>query len=338
MFKRVFFLVKKKKKRKILLKNSQSPGDILMLTAAVRDLKLAHPEIEIGVSVSCQEIWENNPYITKLNQKDKDVEVFKAEYPLVHDSNDGQYHFIHGFRKHLEELLNLRIPATKFRGDIHISDVEKSWISQVEEIGVKDQFWIMMAGGKKDFTAKWWSSDYYQRVVDHFKGKITFIQCGESKHWHPPLKNVINFIGKTDLRQFIRLIYHSIGVVCPVTFAMHAAAAVECKHDLKNRPCVVIAGGREPSQWEKYPHHRFLETNGALGCCDNGGCWRSRCHQVGDGDKKDKKEELCFFPIELEDKISIPKCMHMIKPQDVINAIEMYYNGGILEYGSTINK
>jgi len=172
MFKRVFFLVKKKKKRKILLKNSQSPGDILMLTAAVRDLKLAHPEIEIGVSVSCQEIWENNPYITKLNQKDKDVEVFKAEYPLVHDSNDGQYHFIHGFRKHLEELLNLRIPATKFRGDIHISDVEKSWISQVEEIGVKDQFWIMMAGGKKDFTAKWWSSDYYQRVVDHFKGKM----------------------------------------------------------------------------------------------------------------------------------------------------------------------
>lgn len=326
------------KKRKVLFKNYQSPGDIMMMTAAVRDLKSSHPNIEIGVSTSCSEIWDNNPNIVKMNEKDKDVKVYDVEYPLIHNSNEGQYHFIHGFRDDFENKLDLKIKSTKFKADIHISDEEKSWMSQVEEMGVKDKFWIIMAGGKYDFTAKWWSPVYYQEVVDHFKGKITFVQCGEDGHWHPSLKNVVSLIGKTNLRQFIRLFYHSVGVLCPVTLAMHLAAAVESKHGLLNRPCVVISGGREPSQWEKYPHHRFLETNGCLKCCDNGGCWKSRCHKVGDGDKKDTDEELCLFPVKIENGIFIPKCMHMIKPTNVIRSIEMYYEGGVLEYGSSINK
>ena len=189
-----------------------------------------------------------------------------------------------------------------------------------------------MAGGKFDFTNKWWSPDYYQEVVNHFENKITFIQCGEQHHWHPRLEGVVDFIGKTDLRQFIRLIHHSSGVVCPITFAMHAAAAIPTKDkSLVNRPCVVIAGGREPSQWEKYPHHRFLETNGALKCCGNGGCWKSRCNKVDDDD--DKNNNLCIYPVKLPNRtLSISKCMDMIKPKDVIRSIEMYYEGGVLEY------
>jgi ADP-heptose:LPS heptosyltransferase len=334
--------------RKIILKNFQSPGDILMMTAAVRDLKLSYPHISIDVRTSVNEIWENNPYLSKLDEDNEKVEVFNAEYPLIHNSNEGQYHFIHGYRQNLEEQLGLKIGPTKtvkngkkeweipsrlFKGDIHISDEEKSWMSQIEEKGIKKDFWVIMAGGKYDFTAKWWNPDYYQKVVDHFKGKITFVQCGEMDHWHPKLKGAVNLVGETKFRQFIRLIYHSIGVLCPVTFAMHAAAAIEVKKNApKNRPCVVIAGGREPSQWEKYPHHRFLETNGALDCCDNGGCWKSRCQKVGDGDRKDDTN-MCIYPTKVKNrKLSIPKCMDMIKPADVIKAIEMYYDGGVLEY------
>lgn len=325
-----------KKRRKVFFKNYQSPGDIMMITAAVRDLKLSYPEIDIAVDTACPEIWENNPHVVKFEEKDKDVEVYNLDYPLIHESNEGQYHFIHGFRKDIEEKLGLKIKPTLFKGDIHISEEEKSWMSQVEEMGVKDDFWIIMAGGKYDFTAKWWSPSFYQQVVDYFKGKITFVRCGELNHWHPPLQNVVNLLGTTDLRQFIRLIYHSVGVLSPVTFAMHAAAAIECKNGNKNRACVVIAGGREPSQWEKYPNHRFLETSGCLDCCDNGGCWKSRCNKVGDGDSKDKDEELCFYPVRVRGQIKIPKCMFMIKPKDVIRSIEMYYEGGLLKYGSTL--
>ena len=66
-----------------------------------------------------------------------------------------------------------------------------------------------MAGGKYDFTAKWWNPSWYQAVVDHFRGRIQFVQCGEEHHWHPCLDNVINLIGKTDTRQFVRLMHHA---------------------------------------------------------------------------------------------------------------------------------
>jgi len=314
---------------KYVLKNYQSPGDIVMLTAAVRDLKLSHPEIEIGVDTACPELWENNPHISK----GPDGTLIKADYPLIHESNEGQHHFIHAFRYFLEEKLDLRIKPTKFKGDIHISDEEKGWMSQIEDMGIKDRFWIINAGGKYDFTAKWWSPISYQKVIDKFKGKITFVQVGQKGHWHPKLNGVVDLIGKTDLRQLIRLVYHSSGVITGVSLLMHLSAAIESKHGLLNRPGVVIAGGREPVQWEMYPHHRYLAVNGAMTCCDNGGCWKSRCQLVGDGDKKDT-EELCLHPVNLRTKppIRIPKCMDMIKSEDVIRAIRTYYTGGVLKF------
>jgi len=209
-------------------------------------------------------------------------------------------------------------------------------MSQVEESGFKGRFWIIMAGGKYDYTAKWWSPDSYQKVVDHFAGRIQFVQCGEQEHWHLPLKNVINLIGKTDIRQFIRLMYHADGVVCPVTFAMHLAAAVETKPGRpRNRACVVVAGGREPPHWEAYPFHQFISTNGALTCCDHGGCWKSRCQEVGDGDSKDN--DLCAHPVSVSDSLHIPKCMNMISPADVIRRIDLYFEGGSLSGNSPVN-
>ena len=104
---------------------------------------------------------------------------------------------------------------------------------------------------------------------------------------------------------------------------MHLAAAVETKPGRPiNRPCVVIAGGREPPHWEAYPHHQFLHTNGALPCCDNGGCWKSRVEPLGDNDEKDKS--LCLRPITLPTGNKLPQCLDMITAGDVIRAVEMY--------------
>ncbi len=126
-----------------------------------------------------------------------------------------------------------------------VSELEKSWYSQIEEItGEPTPFWIVMAGGKPDYTIKWWSTQRYQAVVDNFEGKILFVQCGEADHHHPALRGAIDLRGKTDLRQFVRLLYHAQGVLCPVTLAMHLAAAVETRPGMpKKRPCVVVARG-----------------------------------------------------------------------------------------------
>jgi len=316
---------------RLILKTRQSPGDVVMMTAAVRDLHRAHPHRFLtDVRSPAKALWEFNPHLTPLEETDPDVRVIEMHYPLIHQSNSRPYHFIHGYIQYLEEQLDCRIPVTDFHGDIYLADVEKRWMSQVEELGYRGRFWIMMAGGKFDFTAKWWNPAFYQQVVDHFRGRIQFVQCGERSHWHPALQGVINLIGKTDIRQFVRLMYHADGVVCPVTFAMHLAAAVESKPGQPfHRPCVVLAGGREPAQWEAYPHHQFLSTNGMLPCCENGGCWKSRCQPVGDGDAKDR--DLCEAPVEVSPTLQIARCMNMLTPADVIRRIELYYEGGLLD-------
>lgn len=265
--------------RKLILKNSQSPGDIVMLTAAVRDLHRSYAgQFVTDVRTPCGQLWENNPHVTKLDEKEAQGEVIQCEYPLIHQSNQGPFHFIHGFTHHLSDRLSLNIRPTLFKGDIHLSAREKGWMSQVHEITRWDTpFWIVVAGGKYDFTAKWWSSERYQEVVDYFQGRILFVQVGEKGHHHPALSGVLNLIGRTDVRQFVRLMYHAQGVLCPVTFAMHLAAAVEVKKSIivghgatlygeAIRPCVVVAGGREPSRAQTItmPHSQACASSPQL--------------------------------------------------------------------------
>jgi ADP-heptose:LPS heptosyltransferase len=264
-----------------------------------------------------------------LDETDPAVEVIDCKYPLINESNQTPYHCLHGFIEFLNNRLKLQIRPTAFRGDIHVSDREKSWHSQVRELTGEDTpFWIVVAGGKFDVTIKWWEPERYQKVIDHFRGKIQFVQVGEQGHHHPKLEGVIDLRGKTDLRQFVRLVYHSQGVLCGVTAAMHLAAAIEVKQGKPpNRPCVVIAGGREPVHWEAYPHHQFIHTVGQLPCCANGGCWRDRTLVLGDGDDRDAPDRLCKDVVG-----KLPRCMYMITPPEVIRRIESYFDGGLVNY------
>ena len=60
----------------------------MVLTAAVRDLHLTYPgQFLTDVRTPCPHLWENNPHITPLDEKDAEVEVFDCHYPLIHKSN-----------------------------------------------------------------------------------------------------------------------------------------------------------------------------------------------------------------------------------------------------------
>lgn len=306
---------------KWIFKNRLSPGDIVMLTAAVRDLHRAYPgQFLTDVRTSCPELWENNPHLTKLDAADPAVRTMDCHYPLIHRSNQTPYHFIHGFIEHLNEQLGLRIRPTDFRGDIHLSDSERMRPSPVEELlGRRCPYWIMAAGGKYDYTIKWWHRRRWQEVVDHFRGRVQFVQVGQHGHYHPPLKGAIDLRGRTTLRDMVRLVHHADGVVCPVTLHMHLAAAVPLPAGRKRlRGCVVIAGGREPAHWEQYPGHQFLHTIGQLDCCSTGGCWKARTVALGDGTELDRPEALCTQVAPS----GLPACMDRITTAHVIRAIE----------------
>ncbi len=316
--------------RKLILKCGFSPGDVVMLTAAVRDLHRFHPrQFLTDVRTSCPELWENNAHITPLSDSDPEAEVINCSYPLINRCNRTPYHCLHGFCEFLNEQLRLEIKPSEFKGDIHLSAQEKAWYSQVQEVTREDTpFWIIAAGGKYDITIKWWHSERYQEVVDHFRGRIQFVQVGEWGHHHPKLEGVIDLRGQTSLRELIRLVHHSQGVLCSVTALMHLAASVETKRGQPiHRPCVVVAGGREPAYWEAYPGHQFIHTNGALPCCVNGGCWKDRIGRLNDGDERDKPGNRCVDVVH-----GLPHCMDMITADEVIRRIEMYFDGGVVKY------
>jgi ADP-heptose:LPS heptosyltransferase len=236
--------------RKLILKCNLTLGDIVMLTAAVRDLHKCYPgQFLTDVRTPCPELWEHNPYLTRLDERDPDVEQIQCSYPLIDQANRLPYHCLHGFVQFLNRKLNLQIRLTAFKGDIHISRSERLWCSQVaEQAGLELPFWIVVAGGKYDITIKWWDPRRYQRVVDAFRGKVQFVQVGTFGDHHPRLRGVIDLRGQTDLRQVVRLMYHAQGVLCGVTGLMHLAAAVAVRPDrIQPRACVVVAGGREPS-------------------------------------------------------------------------------------------
>src|SRR5262245_22189052 len=299
-----------------------------MLTAAVRDLHACYPNRFLtDVRTSCPALWENNPYLTPLKKKHRNVRLIECNYPLIHQSNQRPVHFLHGFVEHLNEQLRLHVRPTLFKGDIHLSDEEKSRPSLVQQItGTDVPFWIIVAGGKHDFTIKWWHFRRWQAVVDHFQGKLLFAQVGEKDHYHPPLDGVLDLRRKTTPRELIQLVFHAQGIVCPVTLLMHLAAAVECKPGgPMSRPCVVVAGGRESPAWEAYPTHQFIHTVGALPCCATGGCWRARTVPIGDGHMLDEEKHRCVDVVS-----GLPRCMEMITPELVIERVEFYLNGGVV--------
>jgi ADP-heptose:LPS heptosyltransferase/2-polyprenyl-3-methyl-5-hydroxy-6-metoxy-1,4-benzoquinol methylase len=317
--------------KKVILCNRLAPGDILVMTNALRDLHKAYPDVMIDVRTPCPEIFENNPHIRKFDYDNdrfekintwfqnngsadnndtrvgyfEDVTVVDMHYPAIHTSGTNGNHFCEGHGKFLEFLFGIKLNQTEIRPEIFMTEQEKLWMSPaLIKGGHKGKYWVINAGSKGDYTLKQYHK--YQEVVDMFKDEITFVQIGQIGHNHEPLQGCIDLRGKTSVRELFRLIHKSEGVLTCVSFPMHIAAAL-------SKPCVVVAGAREGTRWELYPNHQFIYLNGTLPCAPYDGCWRSQhkdCINMTEG--------------------GIPKCMAIITPKMVADRIKIYYEGGVL--------
>jgi putative component of toxin-antitoxin plasmid stabilization module len=311
---------------KLILECNLPPGDLVVLTAAVRDLHYWHPgRFVTDVRTPFPELWENNPHITPLLPDDPDTQTLVCGVRLIDHSHRLPCHYLYGFLDFLSVQLGVGIEPSAFRGDIHLSPAEQSCPTVIEELtGSNAPYWLVSAGGKHDLTIKWWSADRYQQVVSHFKERVLFVQVGRAGDHHPTLKGVLDLRGRTTLRQLIRLVYHAQGVLCGVTALMHLAAAVPQPPNRPGlRPAVIIVGGREPPHWVGYPGHQLLHTIAALPCCATGACWKARTIPLGDDNPLDTPPHLC-----VDVRANLPHCMHLITANDVTRKIESCVHGG----------
>lgn len=300
---------------RLFLTQRQSPGDVLCLTAAVRDLKAAHPDWRINVRTSAQELWDNNPHLDgSVNPSNADRTI-DCEYPAIHRSNERGLPFIYAFHEYLAQTLGVEVPFGDARCDVHLSDAERAMFSSMPRNTA-----IIDAGHKMDYTAKMWEWARYQEVVDRTRDRWHWVQIGAGNHVHRPLRNVEDMIGRTTLRQLAAIMYQASMVLTPVSMPMHLAT-MEWRHG-RRRPCVVVAGGREPSAWEAYTGHQYVHRCGCYPCCAEGGCWRSRITPLGDGDPKDGS--LCVNPVRAASGQIVPLCMADISVDEIVRAIEAY--------------
>lgn len=296
------YLIKSGKieKSKFILKNFQCPGDLLMLSSCVRDIKKWYPHIQLDVKSSCDDIWLNNPYLTNLNENDPSVFEIDMQYEIIHQSNENVHaHFIHGFIDDFNKKTGYLVKLTEFKPDVHLTDEEKE--NPVFE-DQPEKFVVIVSGGKTDYKSKWWWNDAWAEVVNNCPD-IQFIQVGktdEREHVHNKINasNCIDKLGKTNTRELLRLVYQSSGTASVVTAVMHMAAAFD-KH------AIVVAGGHEPWWWEKYPGHDYFHTIGKFNCCRYGGCWKGQCENMNESKHQ--------------------RCLESIDPKEVSKAINDWF-------------
>jgi len=292
--------------KSLLLRTDQAPGDALVMTAAIYSLHKAYPgKYVTAVESQWPEVFAHNPYIVQAQSDFGDLHM---HYPAIHKSNERGIHFMQGWCEFLGMALEIDIPLLTNRPHLYFSDPAPP---------VED-FWLICSGGKTDFTNKLWGYLNYVRVAASLSREVKFIQVGNTLKEHPRINttNVTYMVGQTTLRELFDLTRRARGVLCGVSLLMHIAAALE-------KPAIIVAGGREPVQWNAYPKQHYMHTVGALPCRSvlgvvGGACWRSRTVALNDGTVLDK--DLCERPVD-----GTPECMTLIKPSQVA-ALILNYN------------
>jgi ADP-heptose:LPS heptosyltransferase len=333
-------------KYRLIIRHRWALGDTVLLTGLVRDIHRAYPDqYEIMVDTNFTNVWWNNPHVIKFEAKSLPrptrVEVGWGDgirwngYARSGNNQKEMKHILAWYHYDFERKTGIKVPVTDPYPDLHLSQDEC-------RRRIEGRYWVILSGGKLDLTNKHWHAHRYQELVDRLLPYgLSFVQCGatHTKHVHPPLNGVLNMVGQTEnVRDLWNIILHADGVICPVTGAMHIAAALK-------RPCVVIAGGREEPWFEAYVDnfkafgeaatpvpvpHKFLHTIGMLPCCDIQGCWKKRVVPLDQRDLHKKSYTLCRSPIRPVESHPVPECMHLITVDHVAEAIMDYYDENIL--------
>lgn len=345
----------------VVFNNKQKIGDSLMFTCAVRDFARAFPDVKLGIRMTAGHIIDHNPYI----DQSIDVEDWKRramtqvkhlskedqEKQTLFDLGDGNYfvkigpkwltdksnsldwHFANAYRLSMEKQLGITIPQGESRPDIYFTQEEYDAARPIAQ-----PYWTICVNGEKGWGCKMYPIERWQAVVDQ-NPDLTFVQIGTKGDNPPRLQgpNVIDWVGKTEdkntgIRDIFKLFLNAEGSIGLVSFHMHLSGALY-------KPCVVVAGAREPVSFTRYAGHQYLANDGCLPCAVQA-CWKCdivRCTNLVDKSGKSivlqKNAHGEPFADDKQRAEIMPRCVDMIAPEDVTKAIRQYYIGGRLKVG-----
>lgn len=259
---------------KLLLFFGFAPGDDLLCTAVLRELRQRGRDELLMVS-NHRELFMGNPdpaYVHPLWQRSSpwsSTASICRRFVRIWGGGFTQLEYAPGIGadrrrpppRHIVAEMCLRAGITgpvAIRPYLYLSGTEKTaatWACH--------QVVIQSSGmaARHPMQNKQWCWERFQDVIDALRGEISFVQLGAVTD--PALQHVTDLRGATGIREAAAILYQARLYVGGVGFLMHLARAVEC-------PSVIIFGGREAPWQSGYTCN--LNLYSPVSCAP---CWRS---------------------------------------------------------------
>lgn len=299
--------------RRILFTDNHALGDTCENLIALSHFHEANPTVGINYKGTAESICDNIPWIDRDITQETADQVVPISMSLINNCNMNGIHVVRCIETDIRKATGLKVNPGNMVLPIQFSKEELEDKSFFKDNGIPEHYWIVNAGGKNDFTTKHYPHDYFQKIIDMTKSWVDWVQVGLSMHVHKPLDGVVNMLDKTgNLRDLLRLIYFSSGVLTPISSTLHLAAMPMPPGKFGPRPCVVLGGGRETSAFTQYPNHHWFSSVGCLDCCPLG-CWKAKVLDPPEGD-------CCKHPVKVGEQL-VGKCMELIHPEDVATKV-----------------
>lgn len=286
-----------------------APGDTLVMSRALFELAQKVPSVSF--SGTAAELLEG----TGVRLAPEAGTAVRMNEAIIR-ANGAARHYSAFYHEELARLSGVPLPVRDIRPVVALSSLDReSWRPAGAYV-------IISPGWKADMPVKAWPPRFWQATVDALRQHVEVVQIGavSSRHTNPALTGVTSMVGRTSLRHLAALVGGSSACVSGTSMLMHLAAAF-------NRPCVVLAGGREPWWWTAYTRsvfeattglpipedfvpHDFLDSIGTMDCCKSRGCWKYTL----EGRTK------CLHLVPGEDR-QYAQCLHEISPDLVFSRV-----------------
>jgi hypothetical protein len=264
-------LVRRGRPRELVHFYGQTPGDDLMCTAVLREMRRR----------GHRDVWMMSRF-PDLFDRNSDVDVvvpFDDRYTRLVEWVGGRSWYAHyGGHDHEADrspnperhIIALMCEACGISGPVTLRPY-LNLATDEREIGrIAPRQIALHSSGQSAYTAmknKEWVPGRMQAVADALHGEFTLVQLGSPSD--PPLRGCVDLRGRTTVRESAAVIANSTLFLGQVGFLMHLARAVDC-------PSVIIYGGREKPWQSGYSCNTNLSTS--LPCSP---CWRwNACDNV----------------------------------------------------------
>ncbi len=208
-------------------------GDTLMTTPAIRALRQKYPQAHIRYVTQTPDLLIGNPDIDELSmvRKEHDQEIL-FEYPMAAGYPDKplENHLAFSFA----DCAGLEIDSPA--GFLNFTEHEMSFVKSIMDKFQVPVATIHVKAGWSPY--KEWPIENWQKIVNHFFGRIAFLQIGTSGE--PALDKSIVFNGLLSVRLAAACVSMTDLFVGIDSYPNHVAGAC-------GKPAVVLFGSTSPA-------------------------------------------------------------------------------------------